>query len=61
MTVLKQLRAFVAVNREFNEQLKTLGVDMVMSPPDTPERAAAEARVRAWLAQHESDAVPFGG
>jgi hypothetical protein len=61
MTVLKQLRAFVAVNRELNEELKTLGVDMAMSPPDSPARAEAEARVRAWLARHEPDAVPFIG
>jgi hypothetical protein len=61
MTVLKQLRAFVAVSRELNEQLKTLGVDMAMSPPDSPARAAAETRVRGWLAQHQPDAVPFIG
>lgn len=61
MTVLKQLRAFVAVSRELNEQLKTLGVDMAMSPPSTSARAEAEARVRGWLAQHDPDAVPFIG
>lgn len=61
MTVLKQLRAFVAVTRETNEQLKTLGVDMAMSPPGTPARADAETRVRDWLAQHDADAVPFIG
>ena len=61
MTVLKQLRAFVAVSRELNEQLKTLGVDVAISPPDTPARAEAEARVRAWLARHAPDAVPFIG
>jgi hypothetical protein len=61
MTVLKQLRAFVAVSRDLNEQLKTLGVDMAISPPDTPARADAEARVRAWLARPEPDAVPFIG
>ena len=59
MTVLKQLRAFVAVNRELNEYLKTLGVDIWQSPPGTPARAEAEGRVRAWLAQHERDAIPF--
>lgn len=61
MTVLKQLRAFVAVNRELNEQLKTLGVDMAMAPSGTPALVDAEARVRAWLARHEPDAVPFIG
>lgn len=59
MTVLKQLRAFVAVNRELNEYLKTLGVDIWQSPPGTPARAEAEAGVRAWLARHERDAIPF--
>jgi|SRR5689334_20399398 len=61
MTVLKQLRAFVAVTRDTNEQLKTLGVDMAMSPSGSPAHAEAEARVRAWLAQHDRDAVPFVG
>ena len=59
MTVLKQLRAFVAVGPVLNEQIKTLGVDVAMSSPNTPERAAAEERVRAWLALHARDAVPF--
>src|SRR5436190_11137219 len=31
MTVLKQLRAFVKVDRELNEQLKTLGVDVALA------------------------------
>jgi len=59
MTVLKQLRAFVAVGPVLNEQIKTLGVDVAISPPNTPERAAAEERVRTWLALHAHDAVPF--
>jgi len=59
MTVLKQLRAFVAVGSTLNEQIKTLGVDVAIAPPNTPERGAAEERVRAWLALHERDAVPF--
>lgn len=59
MTVLKQLRAFVAVGSVLNEQIKTLGVDVAMAPPNTPERAAAESRVRTWLALHDRDAVPF--
>jgi hypothetical protein len=59
MTVLKQLRAFVAVGSALNEQIKTLGVDVAMAPPNTPERAAAEERVRAWLALHERDAGAF--
>ena len=49
MTVLKQLRAFVKVDRSLNEQLKTLGVDVFMAPADSVERAAAEQRVRDWL------------
>jgi hypothetical protein len=59
MTVLKQFRAFVGVGPVLNEQIKTLGVDVAMSPPNTPERAAAEERVRTWLALHAHDAVPF--
>ena len=52
MTVLKQLRAFVAVSPAVNEQLKTLGVDVAMSPPATPARAQAEDSVRTWLAEY---------
>jgi hypothetical protein len=52
MTVLKQLRAFVKVDRDLNEQLKTLGVDVFIAPPDSPARTAAEQRVRDWLQQH---------
>lgn len=52
MTVLKQLRAFVKVDRSLNEQLKTLGVDVFMAPADSVERAAAEQRVRDWLQQY---------
>jgi len=59
MTVLKQLRAFVGVSAALNDQLKTLGVDVAMSQPDTRERAEAYDRVRAWLARHHADAVPF--
>ncbi|HET9830720.1 MAG TPA: hypothetical protein VFP91_03400 [Vicinamibacterales bacterium] len=59
MTVLKQFRAFVAVGPVLNEQIKTLGVDVAMAAPDTPQRGDAEGRVRAWLAGHEHDAVPF--
>jgi hypothetical protein len=59
MTVLKQLRAFVGVSAGLNDQLKTLGVDVAMSQPDTRERAEAYDRVRAWLARHDADAVPF--
>jgi hypothetical protein len=53
MTVLKQLRAFIKVDRGLNEQLKTLGVDVFMSHPGTEARAAAEQRVRDWLKQYE--------
>jgi len=59
MTVLRQLRAFVGVSAALNDQLKTLGVDVAMSQPDTRERAEAYDRVRAWLARHDADAVPF--
>jgi len=59
MTVLKQLRAFIAVGPTLNEQIKTLGVDVAIAAPNIRERAAAEERVRAWLALHEHDAVPF--
>src|SRR5436305_87446 len=53
MTVLKQLRAFVKVDRELNEQLKTLGVGVAVAAPGSDARAAAEQRVRDWLKQHE--------
>ena len=53
MTVLKQLRAFMAVGRDLNEQLKTLGVDVAMAAAGTPERHAAEQRVCDWLRQYE--------
>ena len=59
MTVLKQLRAFIGVSADLNDQLKTLGVDVAVSQPDTRERAEAYDRVRAWLARHDADAVPF--
>ena len=59
MTVLKQLRAFVAVGASMNEVLKTLGVDVAMNPPGSRERAAAEERVRAWLREYEADAQPL--
>ena len=47
MTVLKQMRGFLKVDAALNEQLKTLGVDVVMAAP------GAEQRVRAWLRQHD--------
>lgn len=59
MTVLKQLRAFIKVSPVLNDLLKTLGVDVAITAPGSPERAAAEARVRVWLAKHERDALPF--
>jgi hypothetical protein len=59
MTVLKQLRAFIKVTPALNDRLKTLGVDVAMTTPGSPERADAEARVRDWLAQHERDPLPF--
>jgi len=52
MTVLKQLRAFVKVDRDLNEHLKTLGLDVAIAPAGSPERARAEQRVRDWLQQH---------
>ena len=52
MTVLKQLRAFVKVEPDLNEQLKTLGVDVFMAAPGSPARAEAERRVRDWLQQY---------
>jgi len=58
MTVLKQLRAFVAVSPAVNEQLKTLGVDMAMSPPATRMREEAEHRVRTWLAEFGQEGPP---
>ena len=45
MTVLKQLRAFFRLNRDLNEQVKGLGVDVAM------QRDGAEQRVREWLQQ----------
>jgi hypothetical protein len=59
MTVLKQLRAFIKVAPALNERLKTLGVDVAIAPPGSPERADAEGRVRAWLALHEHDTLAF--
>jgi len=59
MTVLKQLRAFIKVTPALNDRLKTLGVDVAITAPGSPERADAEARVRAWLAKHERDPLPF--
>ena len=59
MTVLKQLRAFIKVTPALNERLKTLGVDVAITVPGSPERANAEGRVRAWLAGHEHDLLPF--
>lgn len=43
MTVLKQLRAFLKLDRDLNEHLKALGVDVALG------RDGAESRVRAWL------------
>jgi hypothetical protein len=59
MTVLKQLRAFVAVGASMNDVLKTLAVDVAMNAPGSRERADAEERVRAWLRQHEAHAQPL--
>ena len=59
MTVLKQLRSFIKVSPELNDLLKTLGVDVAITAPGSSERVAAEARVRAWLAEHERDVLPF--
>jgi hypothetical protein len=47
MTVLKQLRAFLKLDRDLNEHLKSLGVDVALG------RDGAEQRVRDWLRQHE--------
>jgi len=47
MTVLKQLRAFLKLDRDLNEHLKSLGVDVAL------RRDGAEQRVRDWLRQHE--------
>jgi len=47
MTVLKQLRAFLKLDRELNEHLKALGVDVALG------RDGAEQRMRDWLRQHE--------
>jgi hypothetical protein len=46
-TVLKQLRAFLKLNRDLDEQLKTFGVDLGLG------REGAEQRLRDWLRQHE--------
>jgi hypothetical protein len=43
MTVLKQLRAFLKLDRDLNEHVKALGVDVAL------RRDGAEDRVRAWL------------
>jgi hypothetical protein len=43
MTVLKQVRAFFTLDRDLNEHIKALGVDVALG------RDGAEARVRAWL------------
>jgi hypothetical protein len=52
MTVLKQLRAFLKLPRDMNEEVKGLGVDVALAVPGTPEAAVAEQRVRSWLAEH---------
>src|SRR5438045_738324 len=39
MTVLKQLRAFVKVDRELNEHLKMLGVGVAIAAPGSDARA----------------------
>jgi len=46
-TVLKQLRAFLKLNRDLNEQLKAFGVDLGLG------RDGAEQRLRDWLRQYE--------
>ena len=46
-TVLKQLRAFLKLNRDLNEQLKEFGVDLGLW------REGAEQRVRDWLRRYE--------
>ena len=61
MTVLKQLRAFIRVDRALNEQLKTLGVDVALAAPGSPQRADAEQRVRGWLHQFDGTARTFVG
>jgi hypothetical protein len=43
MTVLRQLRAFLKLDRDLNEHVKALGVDVALG------RDGAEARVRDWL------------
>jgi len=53
MTVLKQLRAFVAVDRDLNERLKAFGVDLALAPAGSRERTEAEQRVIDWLRQHD--------
>jgi hypothetical protein len=47
MTVLKQLRAFLKLERDLNEHVKSLGVGVAM------KQDGAEQRVRAWLRQYE--------
>ena len=46
-TVLKQLRGFLRLHRDLNEQLKALGVDLGLG------REGAELRMREWLRQYE--------
>ena len=46
-TVLKQLRAFLKLNRDLNEQLKAFGVDLGLGVE------GAELRLRQWLRQYE--------
>lgn len=52
MTVLKQIRAFVTLTRDMNEQVKGLGVDVTLARLGTGDPAAAERRVREWLQQY---------
>jgi hypothetical protein len=59
MTVLRQLRAFMKIDRALNEKLKELGVDLALTAPGSAERAAAEQRVREWLASYEEAGRPF--
>jgi hypothetical protein len=57
MTVLSQVRRFLTVSPEMNDQLKALGVSFFVARTgeSAADREAHEAGLREWLAQFASD------
>jgi hypothetical protein len=59
MTVLKQLRAFVAVDVALKDRLKTLGVDVFLAAAGSAGEAEARQHVLDFLILHERAADGF--